>query len=132
VPMSTYFNSSDPLSKRAKKVKPIDGYEDIFIHGDATGFTVYDANGREAARYTPREFADVLKQDPNYHGGPIRLCSCGTGAKDSISAAALARQLGVDVLAPSDTLWIHADGRMNIGADEFDDSGEWILFKGGE
>ena len=128
--MSTYFNSSEPIYERAKKVKPIKGYEDIFIHGDATGFAINNANGEEIERYTPREFAEILKSDPNYHGGDIRLCSCGTGAKDAISAAALARQLGVNILAPSNTLWIDLDGKMSIGERYGDNDGEWILFKG--
>lgn len=128
--LSTYFNSSEPIYARAKKVKPIKGYEDIFIHGDATGFAINDSNGNEIQRYTAREFAEILRSDPNYHGGDIRLCSCGTGAKDAFAAESLARQLGVNILAPSNTLWIDMDGNMSIG-EQFDSrDGEWILFQG--
>ena len=130
LPMSTYFNHSDPIYEYAKKVKSIKGYEDVFIHGDADGFSIFDADGRQAARYTPRDFADILRQDPNYRGGDIRLCSCGTGAADSISAKTLAYQLGVNILAPSDTLWILPDGGLSIGAKPTSDTGKWILFKG--
>jgi hypothetical protein len=130
LPLSTYFNRSEPIYQRAKKVKPLKGYEDIFIHGDATGFEINDANGELLQRYTVWEFAEILKNDPNYHGGDIRLCSCGTGSDDAVAANALARQLGVNVLAPSDILWIQHDGKLTIGPDEFTDSGEWVLFKG--
>lgn len=130
--LSTYFNKHEDIYKRTKKVKKLDDYEDVFIHGDSTGFEIYDTDGNLSARYTVREFADVLRKDPNYHGGDIRLCSCGTGAEDAIAAKALARQLGVNVLAPSDTLWIDVDGVMTIGPDEFTDSGKWILFNGRE
>lgn len=130
LPLSTYFNRSEPIYERAKKVKPIKDYEDVFIHGDATGFSINNANGDLLESYTPREFAEILKNDPNYHGGDIRLCSCGTGAEDAFAAEALARQLGVNVLAPSNTLWIDMDGNMTIGENFVDNDGEWILFKG--
>ena len=130
LPLSTYFNTHEPIYERAKKVKPIDGYEDIFIHGDETGFIINDSSGNVSNRYTPREFASVLRKDPTYHGGDIRLCSCGTGADGAISANALAHQLGINILAPSDTLWIHYDGTMTIGPTAKANTGEWVLFKG--
>ena len=129
MPMPIYFNHAEPILINSKKVKPIDGYEDVFIHGDENGFATNDSDGNLCNMYTPREFAEILKNDPNYHGGDIRLCSCKTGAEGAIAAKALARQLGVNILAPSDTLWIHMDGTMTIGADQFMNDGQWILFE---
>ena len=85
-PLSRYLNSSDKLFEYSRKVKPIDGYEDVFIHGDK--------NGNEHTYLTPREFAELLKEDPNYNGGDIRLFACETGADGAMAAKALATQLG--------------------------------------
>ena len=126
---SRYFNSSDMLYEYSKKVKPIDGYEDIAIHGDWLGFSINDLNGNEIESYTPKEFAKILKEDPNYHGGNIRLLSCETGSKEAVAAQQLADALNVDVLAPTDVLFIDFNGKMTIGPDKYTNSGDWKLFK---
>lgn len=126
---SRYFNSSDILYEYSKKVKPIDGYEDIAIHGDRSGFSINDSNGNEIESYTPKEFAEILKEDPNYHGGNVRLLSCETGSKGAVAAQQLADALNVDVLAPTDVLFIDFNGKMTIGPDEYTNSGDWKLFK---
>lgn len=126
---SRYFNSSDILYEYSKKVKPIDGYEDIAIHGDWSGFSINDSNGNEIESYTPKEFAEILKEDPNYHGGNVRLLSCETGSKGAVAAQQLADALNVDVLAPTDVLFIDFNGKMTIGPDEYTNSGDWKLFK---
>lgn len=126
---SRYFNSSDILYEYSKKVKPIDGYEDIAIHGDWSGFSINDSNGNEIESYTPKEFAEILKEDPNYHGGNVRLLSCETGSKGAVAAQQLADDLNVDVLAPTDVLFIDFNGKMTIGPDEYTNSGDWKLFK---
>lgn len=128
-PLSRYLNSSDDLYINAQKVKPVDGFEDIFIHGDKYGFSIKDKNGEDRDYYTPREFAEILKNDPNYHGGDIRLFSCETGADGAIAAQSLATQLGVNVYAPSDILWIDYDGNIIIGPDELTNTGKWVLLK---
>ena len=128
-PASRYFNNSEDIYRYAAKVTPISGYEDVFIHGDKTGFAIKDLDGKEHDNYSPKEFADILKKDPNYHGGAIRLLSCEAGAKGSTAAQELANNLGVEVLAPSDTLWINFDGNLSIGPDPDTSTGEWILFK---
>ena len=126
---SRYFNSSYILYEYSKKVKPIDGYEDIAIHGDWSGFSINDSNGNEIESYTPKEFAEILKEDPNYHGGNVRLLSCETGSKGAVAAQQLADALNVDVLAPTDVLFIDFNGKMTIGPDEYTNSGDWKLFK---
>jgi len=125
VELSRYVNSNDKLYEYAQNIPPLEGYEDQIIHGDKNGFEVRDADGKTVSVYTPREFAEVLRQDPNYHGGNIRLISCYTGAEDGIAAQALANQLGVDVLAPNDVLIVYPDGSMKIG---HDGNGKWILY----
>ena len=127
--MSTRFvNSSDGLYKASKNIKPIDGFEDIVIHGDKTGFAYHDKNSNEHY-YTVREFAEILKNCNVYHGGNIRLISCDTGADGATAAQSLANQLDVIVMAPSNTVWVMPDGTMIIGERPSDNSGEWRLFR---
>ena len=127
--LSRYINSNDALFERAKKITPIEGFEDIVIHGDVNGFTIKDLAGNETTNYTPRQFAEILKEDPNYHGGPIRLLACDSGKGDGFPAQSLANLLGVDVLAPTDKVIVYDDGTIKLG---FNGQGEWKLFKKGE
>lgn len=60
--LSRYFNSSEAIYENVSKVKPIDGYEDIFIHGDKTGFSFKDLNGNEIDYYTPWSLLKFLKK----------------------------------------------------------------------
>ena len=124
--LSRYVNSSEKLYQYAKNIKPIDSFEDQVIHGDKYGFEINDLEGLAAAEYSAKEFADILKSDPNYHGGNIRLISCNTGADEGIVAQTLADCLGVDVLAPNDVVIVYPDGTMKVG---IDGNGKWILFK---
>ena len=125
---SKYVNSSEPIYRNADNIKPIDGYEDILIHGDASGFSYKDKNGKET-NCTAREFAEMIRANPNYKGGPIRLISCETGADEFGAAQMLANQLGVEVMAPSHTAWVMPDGEIRIGITENSNEGVWKIFK---
>lgn len=127
VSLSIYFNSSEDLYKYAKKVEPENGYEDVFIHGDKTGFSYNDKNGNEAGTYSPKEFADILKSDPNYKGGNIRLFSCETGAEGATAAQDLSNCLGVEVKAPTDIVWIDFEGKVSVGPDKYTNTGSWVV-----
>lgn len=128
-PVSTRFvNSSEKLYENAKNIKPIKGYEDIVIHGDKTGFSYKDKNGKEYV-YTVREFAEILKESNVYNGGNIRLVSCETGAEGAVTAQALANQLNVSILAPTDIAWVMPNGKIIIGPTEFENTGTWKEFK---
>ncbi|MEQ1570550.1 MAG: hypothetical protein ABMA64_33275, partial [Myxococcota bacterium] len=59
-----------------------------------------------------------------FEGGSVRLVSCGTGSADG-AAAELARELGVEVKAPTDTVWIHPDGTLTVGPTPDAASGGW-------
>ena len=126
--LSTRFiNSSEQLYGNADKIKPIKNYEDIVIHGDKTGFAYHDNSGKEHY-YTVHEFASILK-DSEVYGGNIRLISCEAGADGATAAQALADLLKVDVMAPSDVVWIMPDGSMTIGITPSVNDGEWRIFK---
>lgn len=127
-PLSIYHNSSDPIYEWAKKVTPLEGFEDVFIHGGPDGFSIRNGSGKVVDYYSPRELANILRSNPSYHGGDIRLCSCRTGADGAFAAQGLADQLGVKVLAPSDTLWIDFEGNLSVGSEFDKNDGEWRTF----
>ena len=58
----------------------------------------------------------------------MRLISCSTGAKSDGIAQQLANKLGVNVLAPSDTLYIYPNGSTVIGPNSYTNTGNWTLF----
>ena len=123
-----FMHHADQFTSNAAKIQPIDGYEDVVVHGDKIGFEFRNADGK-SENVSVQEFANILRDSPAYHGGDIRLISCETGADGATSAQALANSLKVNVLAPSDFVWIAEDGSMNIGTGWNDNTGKWILFK---
>jgi len=52
----------------------------------------------------------------------------GTGAEGAVSAQYLANYLNVEVIAPTDIVYVYPDGDMIIG---LDNSGFWKTFKPG-
>ena len=76
-------------------------------------------------------------------GGDIRIISCRAGAKTDGAAKQLADELGVNVLAPTETVNIDEKGRVFITDNEFlaemwyeaedksmfTETGKWIVFK---
>ncbi|MEU7787878.1 hypothetical protein [Amycolatopsis sp. NPDC049159] len=60
--------------------------------------------------YTPKEFAEVLRRNADYDGGPIRLIGCD--ASSNAFAHGLARELDTEVLAPTKPAWTDSHGRV--------------------
>ena len=127
-PLSSFVNSSDPLYEKAKKIKPIPDYQDVVIHGDKTGFSYKDKDGNETL-LNVSEFTKLLKESGLYKGGKIRLISCEVGADDAHTAQWFADDMGVEVLAPTDIVWIDDNGEMTIGPTPYENSGKWIVIK---
>jgi hypothetical protein len=75
-----------------------------------------------------RSLAKFLNQDGGYTGGAIRLLSCGTGSTADGFAQNLSNKMGVKVMAPSDTIWAFPSGRLTIGPNQFNNSGQWNIF----
>lgn len=126
--LSSYFNKQDKLYEYSKKVKAEPNFEDIFIHGDKKGFSYSNSDNKEMA-VTARELAEMIKANPNYKGGNIRLVSCESASNGATSAQMISNLLGVDVKAPTDKVWIDWDGNMTVGPDEFTNSGKWVILK---
>ena len=123
--LSTRFlNKNDILWRNADNISPIDGYQDIVCHSDQFSFTFKDADGVETS-VSVQEFAEILQSSPVYENRPIRLVACEAGADGAITAQYLANYLGVEVLAPTDVVYVYPDGIIKIGDNN---SGSWKKF----
>lgn len=110
-----YVNHKDQLYKNLQNVKPIKGYEDFGVHGvPEESMIEYETTNGVLTRYTAKEFAEILRNEPTYRGGNIRLLSCGAGSRKSEFAQELANELRVIVLAPTETLWTSEGGDLFI------------------
>lgn len=125
----------DRMGDNATNIRPLDGLTDVAIHGSPTGF----GTTPHGPSLSPSLVADMISRNPKFDGGPIRLVSCRTGASTCGSASGLADELGVDVLAPTTTVWVYPDGRLVVGEGRFGsrgleitEPGEWIRFPVGE
>ena len=124
--LSTRFlNRMDPLWENASKIEPIEGYQDIVCHGDKISLIYRDAYGNEV-NVSVYDFAEILKNSPDYEGRPIRLIVCEAGADGSVVAQTLANKLGVEIMAPTDVVYVYPDGTIKIGRYN---TGTWKIFK---
>lgn len=141
LPLSPHnmHNSSDAQYEWTKRVPPIEGYDDIFIHGDADGVSVHDADGKDIS-IPGEEFISALKQI-NFENKAIRLCACETGAKDKGFAAYVAKEMGMPVMAPTTLVWIsfpdkngvskmelYAPSKSTFQKPDYDRPGRWRIF----
>lgn len=112
---------------QANDVPPLDGHRDVVIHGDPDGFS-YTRNGVEC-ELDAAELADVIRSDPNWQQEPVRLVSCEAGGGPA--AQELASELGVEVVAATDTVWVDNSGKMTVGSTPYLETGEWRTFPPG-
>ncbi len=125
---TAFLNKGDRLYQYSKNILPIAGFEDVVVHGDTIGFSFKDADENESA-VTPLEFADILRKSGLYKGGNIRLISCEAGKNGAITAQWLANELGVQIMAPTELVYVYPDGRMIVSSDGLTEDGEWVIFK---
>ena len=114
------------LAAAALRIKPIKGYADVVIHGTATEFQVLH-NGKWVS-LDQRSLARYLQKSGYKGKESIRLISCSTGELPNGVAQNLSNKLGVEVIAPSDTVWIHPDGSLTIGPKSTSNTGTWNSF----
>ena len=74
----------------------------------------YETTTGEVTQYNAKEIAAMIKEDPTYGGGKVRLLSCGAGSLKSKFAQELADELGQEVIAPTETLWVSEGGQLFI------------------
>ncbi len=104
-----YVNRDDLCFSIASKIEPKPGFEDFLIHGQPDRVEHQTVNG-QWVEYSPQEFADIIRNDPEYHGGNIRLLACQSGQLNGGFAQQLADIMQVRVLAPTEILWLSKDG----------------------
>lgn len=115
----SYISHNDELYENVQNVKPIKGYEDFAVHGiPEESLVEYETNNGMWVKYNAKDIADMIREEPSYGGGKIRLLSCGAGSSRSNFAQELANELGVEVLAPTETLWVAPNGEMFISDNE--------------
>ena len=114
-----YFTQDDELRNRVKLMAPEPGYEDfedIGIHCDGMtfGYQHLGADERpntwDSISITVADLARSIKDNPSYHGGPVRLASCSAGRYPDGPAKRLANELGAPVRAADMDVWIRDDG----------------------
>jgi hypothetical protein len=110
---TNFMDPNDQFAINHLSAKPLPGFHDVVAHGSPASAQV------RGTSVNHRVLANLIKRDPNYGGGPIRLCSCSTGKLDDGFARNLANKLGVDVMAPVDLLWAFPSGAMAVGPSRF-------------
>lgn len=120
----------EKFGEYAMKAKPKEGYTDVIIHGNPDTDKVSVFHNGKWVDIDQRRLAKFIKQDMGYKSGPIRLISCSTGTKQF--AQHFANKMGITVIAPSDTIWAHSDGRLTIGPKSYINNGKWVEFHPGK
>lgn len=103
------------VAKYAKNVKAVDGFTDVFIHGRPSGTTFAVLHEGKWVDMSHRQLATWL----GHQGvkGDVRLISCFSGKLDTGSVAQnLANKLGVNVMAPTNAITVHANGMLSSPA----------------
>ncbi|MCX4919894.1 RHS repeat-associated core domain-containing protein [Streptomyces sp. NBC_00687] len=113
----------------AKKSTAAPGYYDVIIHGMPNSFGRTADAWKKGEQMGHRTLAKLIRQDPNWDGGPIRLVSCQSGSLSGCGAQNLSNALGVEVLAPTTKIWAWSNGRFRL-SDEFmgHPIGDWINY----
>lgn len=110
---SKFVNPNEQLYLNANRIKPIPGYGDIVIHGSPTSLIINGLDGEEWT-YDAKEAAEMIRNSREFHGQPIRLISCQTGALEDGIAQQIADILGVEILAPTEIVNVDINGEMFI------------------
>ncbi|GAA3635145.1 hypothetical protein GCM10022223_61930 [Kineosporia mesophila] len=118
--VSDFLAKAEDFSELAARAVPEHGYHDVIIQGMSTGLG-----------FSHRALARLILNDANYGGGPVRLVSGAVGGVGAATAQNLADKLGVEVLAPSGTVFAFRSGRLVVGPSPLATSGRWIPFRPG-
>lgn len=131
IAMPMHLNATNPLDPYgiyAQKIKHKEGFYDVVVHGDEKNFGVQREADPSSGHLmlSPKDLCDMIKKSGDYQDEPIRLIACKAAADNAVVAQKLANALGVLVEAPDDLIFIHPNGNLTIGPDEFTDSGKWV------
>jgi hypothetical protein len=121
-----FLAPSDLAGIRASKNGGIGGYTDVISHANEHVFGLSDGT-----LMSPSEIASAIRHAPDYKGGPVRLLACKAGVLDDGAAQGVADEMGVQVMAATDTVWPAADGTLVVGPNPWTPSGTWRVFDPG-
>ena len=142
-----FVNKNERLFKNASKITKLPEWEDFTCHATPDYFEI-DLVGLGAPedyiKLTPKEYAQRIRNSTAYKGVKIRIISRQAGAKENGAAHQLADELGVDVLAPTETVNVDEDGRIFLSNNDvlaemwytateaekhmFHETGVWVVF----
>ena len=112
-----FYALDDEIRDFARAVFPTEGYVTLDLHGSPKGFQIHDY------MISPEQFAGALRvlRDSGVlelpTGVGIKLLSCDTAVGGANSPAArLARELGVDIVAPDQPVWTTLDGEEVVAS----------------
>lgn len=115
----------------ASQAAPEEGYVGVIIHTSADRQKFSVCQNGSWVEVDHRALANWLKSKGYDGKTPVRLISCGAGGTDSRLAQDLANKLGVEVKAPSDTIWADKNGNLTIGPTKDSNTGHWNQFQPG-
>lgn len=136
---SIFAKSESNLSRNGKLVKPIDGYTDIICHGSADNLVIEGLDGEEW-KYNAKQAAEIIRNSREFTTHKkIRLISCNTGEGKEPIAQLIADELGVEVIAPNESIYINSKGELFItnnqvladlwnSGESVKETGKWIKF----
>lgn len=110
------------LGKFAKKILREDGFYDVVLHGTPEYVEFF------STKIDSKTLAKIIKGRKDYNGEAIRLISCSTGnTLDTANCFAqrLSNELRVTVKAPTHTVYVFDNGKMNVGKSN---QGEFKVF----
>jgi hypothetical protein len=125
---SNFMASGEAFAENAANAKPLPGYHDVVVHGTPTDFGATGDAWANGTNFSHRVLSNLIESDPAYGGGPIRLLSCSTGGCGATAAQNLSNKLGVEVFAPTDTLWAYPSGNLVVGPEPTLPTGGWMSF----
>ncbi len=113
-----FMSNRDDTFKNMVNVPPLDGYEDVVCHSDASSFSFQDPDtGEVLVDLDAKRFAELVKSSEKYNGGPIRLIACEAGKNKDGLAQQFANEMGVRVLAPTKIAYSNSQGYIVLADD---------------
>jgi RHS repeat-associated protein len=125
---SNFMGAGERFAEYASRAEEAPGYHDVIVHGTPSDFGATGDAWTQGRNFSHRALTQMLERDPSYEGGPVRLLSCSTGGCGATAAQNLANKLGVEVMAPTDTLWAFRSGRLVVGPEATVPTGGWAYF----
>lgn len=108
-----YVGQDKKTFEAMKNVKPIEGFEDFGFHGFPDRL-IYTTNNGVDIDLDAKQIAEIIRNDPEYKGGDVRLLACQAGALDDGIAKQIANEMGKTILAPTEIISLKENGEMFI------------------